>query len=468
MADSIEIGNVQRRPVDVPQKSKSAIEVGSRESGGKSPRWGMIIGNILDQLDLIAKFFTKADKVSGATSGNFAALDSEGNLNDSGKKSSDFATAAQGAKADTALQQHQDISGKADKVTSATSGNLAGLDSNGNLTDSGKKAADFATAAQGAKADSALQQHQDISGKANKVTGATSGNFASLDSNGDLQDSGHKHSDYAAASHTHTKSDITDFSHTHSASDVTDLSKSSVGLGNVLNKEQVTTDGTSQTIIGTKTFQSLVADLLLKIVNSSGGDVSLELVRGGTSDDLTDWRIRNSSGVLYIENRDTSTTSDQWVERFNISRNALNGGIIFSPRFSPIAYHNIINSSGAWYRIYKFNSYSEPFSCFISSEWNNYKPQVVKIDVGFGCWYGSTFYGFVDIKNSENSSTSIFKKVRVTGSSYNDCSVEIYIQDYYSGSNGEACILRIVSGTGTPYAFTAGSAGTNSKEYTIS
>ena len=51
------------------------------------------------------------------------------------------------ALADTALQQHQDISGKADKVASATNGNFAGLDANGNLTDSGSKAADFATAA---------------------------------------------------------------------------------------------------------------------------------------------------------------------------------------------------------------------------------------------------------------------------------------------------------------------------------
>jgi hypothetical protein len=46
---------------------------------------------------------------------------------------------------------------KADKVASATSGDFAGLDSNGNLTDSGKKASDFATAAQGSKADSAIQ-----------------------------------------------------------------------------------------------------------------------------------------------------------------------------------------------------------------------------------------------------------------------------------------------------------------------
>lgn len=46
-----------------------------------------------------------------------------------------------------------DISGKTDKVASATSGNFAGLDSNGNLTDSGKSASDFATATQGSKVD---------------------------------------------------------------------------------------------------------------------------------------------------------------------------------------------------------------------------------------------------------------------------------------------------------------------------
>lgn len=47
--------------------------------------------------------------------------------------------------------------GKADKVSGATNGNFAGLDGNGNLLDSGKKPADFATAAQGSKADSAVQ-----------------------------------------------------------------------------------------------------------------------------------------------------------------------------------------------------------------------------------------------------------------------------------------------------------------------
>lgn len=50
-----------------------------------------------------------------------------------------------------------DLDKKADKVTGATNGNLAGLDSNGNLTDSGSKPSDFATAAQGELADSSVQ-----------------------------------------------------------------------------------------------------------------------------------------------------------------------------------------------------------------------------------------------------------------------------------------------------------------------
>lgn len=89
--------------------------------------------NLYDNLVLSVNFINneitrKADKVSSATAGNFAGLDSTGNLTDSGKKASDFATASQGAKADTALQEHQDISGKADKVvvvTQTTSATIA-------------------------------------------------------------------------------------------------------------------------------------------------------------------------------------------------------------------------------------------------------------------------------------------------------------------------------------------------------
>ena len=47
---------------------------------------------------------------------------------------------------------------KIDKVTSATTGNFANFDSNGGIVDSGKKDSDFATAAQGSLADSAYQK----------------------------------------------------------------------------------------------------------------------------------------------------------------------------------------------------------------------------------------------------------------------------------------------------------------------
>jgi len=74
----------------------------------------------------------------------------------------------------TVLTQHQDISGKADLVASATSGNLAGLDGNGNLTDSGIAADDIAT----------------------KDADAVEGNIAEFDANGNPVDSGHALSEY--------------------------------------------------------------------------------------------------------------------------------------------------------------------------------------------------------------------------------------------------------------------------------
>lgn len=158
----------------------------------------------------------KADKVASATSGNFAGLDGNGNLTDSGKKASDF------------LTQHQDISGKADKDTDAVTGNFAAFDASGNPVDSGKKASDFLTEHQdiSGKADKAttlagygitdakieggtitlgsntitpLTSHQDITGKADKVSSPTSGDFAGLDANGNLTDSGSKASDFATA-----------------------------------------------------------------------------------------------------------------------------------------------------------------------------------------------------------------------------------------------------------------------------
>jgi hypothetical protein len=64
---------------------------------------------VLDATDLSAGLAIKANLVSGAVVGNFAGLDGDGDLIDSGSKTADFATAAQGATADTALQ---DITGE--------------------------------------------------------------------------------------------------------------------------------------------------------------------------------------------------------------------------------------------------------------------------------------------------------------------------------------------------------------------
>lgn len=77
----------------------------------------------------------KPDRVASPVDGNFVAFDgTTGAQKDSGKKAADFAAA------------NHTHAGKADKVSGATSGNFAGLDGNGNLTDSGKKPGDFAAA----------------------------------------------------------------------------------------------------------------------------------------------------------------------------------------------------------------------------------------------------------------------------------------------------------------------------------
>ena len=107
---------------------------------------GNVVGTsgVVDLGAVVQNDSGKADKVSGATNNNFAALDANGNLKDSGHKHSDY------------LTQHQNISGKADKVSGATNNNFAALDASGNLKDSGHKHSDY------------LTQHQDISGKADK------------------------------------------------------------------------------------------------------------------------------------------------------------------------------------------------------------------------------------------------------------------------------------------------------------
>ena len=102
--------------------------------------------------------FDKADKVVPSAVGNLAGLDATGNLIDSGISGTlDPVPTENSGNLVTSGTVYDALDGKTDKVTGATSGNFAGLDTNGNLTDSGSKASDFATAGQGDKADSAVQ-----------------------------------------------------------------------------------------------------------------------------------------------------------------------------------------------------------------------------------------------------------------------------------------------------------------------
>lgn len=125
-------------------KDGNDLTITRAQNGTAARAWG--------KGDIIGRYFTaadhdamrenietlnakKPDKVANSVDGNFVAFNgTTGEQKDSGKKAADFAAA------------NHTHDGKADKVSGATSGNFAGLDGNGNLTDSGKKASDFAAA----------------------------------------------------------------------------------------------------------------------------------------------------------------------------------------------------------------------------------------------------------------------------------------------------------------------------------
>ena len=93
---------------------------------------------------------------------------------------------------------HVDVSDKADKVSSATNGNLAGLDANGNLTDSGvskSTVTGYATT---------------IAAKIDKVTSATENRVAAFVSDGGLKDSGILYTAILTTSHLATDTEMTE------------------------------------------------------------------------------------------------------------------------------------------------------------------------------------------------------------------------------------------------------------------
>ena len=96
----------------------------------------------------------KADKVSGATGGHIATLDSAGNLADGGKAIADLATKSEFDAYKTS--NDAEVAKKANKITNYTNNNFVKV-VDGDIADSGYNPSNFATSAQGSKADTAIQ-----------------------------------------------------------------------------------------------------------------------------------------------------------------------------------------------------------------------------------------------------------------------------------------------------------------------
>lgn len=138
-------------------------------TGGGASNWGDLGGNLADQTDLQAALDAKADS---ASLGSAASADT-----------TDFATAAQGALADSAVQPGA-LGSAAAQPSSA-----------------------FATAAQGAKADSAVQPGS--LGTAAALNAPASGNAAAGEA---VKGSDTRLSDSRTpTAHTHTASQVSDF-----------------------------------------------------------------------------------------------------------------------------------------------------------------------------------------------------------------------------------------------------------------
>lgn len=146
---------------------------------------------------------------------------------------------------------------KADKVTSATNGDLAGLDTNGNLTDSGilasnvivKSATTGLIKNNGTIDTNSYATTTQLANKTDKVVSATNGHLAGLDSSGNLTDSGVVASNVIQKVTTATgllkddgTVDTTSYatasnlsSHISNTSNPHNVTKSQVGLGSVVN-----------------------------------------------------------------------------------------------------------------------------------------------------------------------------------------------------------------------------------------
>jgi hypothetical protein len=120
--------------------------------------WVCVGGTSTDLSEFVGVFQQEFTAEQQATARANVGLDRVDNTSDSDKKTAFTGAIAQDDSGFvTGDAAYDALLAKADRVQGATGGNLASLDQTGNLADSGKKVSDFATSAQGGKADSAIQ-----------------------------------------------------------------------------------------------------------------------------------------------------------------------------------------------------------------------------------------------------------------------------------------------------------------------
>jgi len=140
---------------------------------------------------LIDEFGDKADKVSGATNGNFAGLDATGNLTDSGYDPSDF-EAAGAVSTHESTYDHSKLHTRNDDDYLDQGGTyqVSAVDLRGHLDDADIHREINDTATGTTDLWSASKINSELSNKINVLSPAVAGNFVTQTAGGQLQDAG--------------------------------------------------------------------------------------------------------------------------------------------------------------------------------------------------------------------------------------------------------------------------------------
>jgi hypothetical protein len=267
-------------------QTPTAGDAGVRVSRGANPpallKWDETsqtwqagtVGGGVDTILTAGNFGAKADKVAVATAGHFAGLDATGNLTDSGSKASDFATAA-------ALSAHT-----GDVTTHFSVGSivLAQSQVTNLVTDLAGKAASThshviadVTGLQAAINDKADSTHAHVIADVTGLQGALDGKAADV--------------------HTHVVADITDFStEVSNAIGAASIAQSQVtGLSTALGAKAPTADPvfTGVVVLPSYTLATLPAVVLGGAIIVTDANTGVGTIAFGTA---TDW-IDVSTGV---------------------------------------------------------------------------------------------------------------------------------------------------------------------------